>query len=62
MVKIQKYRIRFVLREQISYLRVTAVWLHTDWPGFDHWALKPLLFFSSLSGWDVRLGNFKPYP
>ena len=57
----QKFRIELVFREQISYPRVTAVWLHTDWPGIDHWALKPLLFSSFLSGWDVRLGNSEPY-
>lgn len=56
----QKFRIELVFREQISYPRVTALWLHTDWPGIDHWALKPLLFSSFLSGWDVRLGTLNP--
>lgn len=41
---------------------MTPVWIHTDWSDTDHGALKPLLFVSSLTDWDVRLGNFKPYP
>ena len=56
------YRIKLVFAEQISYPRVSAVWLHAGWPGMIHGALKPLFFYFPLSGWDVRLGNSEPYP
>ena len=53
---------RTCLQRTDSLCQVTTVWLPNDWPGTNRWALEPLLFSSSLAGWDARLGKSKPYP